>query len=110
MMAADGGVSSMKLYENIRELRLQNGWSQEELAKRAGYTDRSTIAKIESGDVDLRYSKILVFSKVFGVDPVVLMGLDDEIRAEVKSQISELSPEELRSALDYIRFVHSSGQ
>jgi len=36
----------------IKELRLQKGWSQEELAKRVGYTSpssRSTINKIELG-------------------------------------------------------------
>ena len=68
----------LKLYENIKKLRKENGWSQEELAKRTGYTDRSTIAKIESGKVDLSQSKIMEFAKVFGVDPGDLMGWEDE--------------------------------
>ena len=66
----------LKLYENIRELRKANRWSQEELAHRMGYTDRSSIAKIEAGVVDLSQSKILEFAKVFGIDPGDLMGLD----------------------------------
>jgi len=67
----------MKLYENIRDLRIKNGWSQDELAKRAGYSDRSMITRIEKGTVDLNHSKILMFADIFHVDPVQLMGLSD---------------------------------
>ena len=66
----------IKLYENIRELRIQNKWSQDELAHRMGYKDRSMIAKIESGAVDLAESKIMAFAKVLGVKPCDLMGWD----------------------------------
>ena len=66
----------IKLYENIKRLRKENGWSQDELAKRTGYTDRSSIAKIESGLVDLSESKIMEFARVFEVKPTVLMGWD----------------------------------
>lgn len=68
----------MKLYENIRNLRIMQGWSQDELAKRAGYSDRSMITRIEKGTVDLNHSKILLFAEIFHVDPVALMGLSDE--------------------------------
>lgn len=64
----------LELYKNIRELRKLNHWTQEELAARMNYTDRSTIAKIEAGKVDLSQSKILEFAKVFGVDAGDLMG------------------------------------
>ena len=66
----------LDLYENIRKYRKQNKWSQEELAKRAGYTDRSSIAKIEKGLFDLPQSKILLFAEIFGIDPGTLMGTD----------------------------------
>ena len=68
----------LKLYENIKTLRKENGWSQDELAKKMGYTDRSSIAKIESGKVDLSQSKIMEFARVFGVEPGDLMGWEDE--------------------------------
>lgn len=67
------GHTMLELYKNIRLLRKNNGWTQEELASRMGYTDRSMIAKIESGKVDLAQSKILEFAKVFGVTPGDLM-------------------------------------
>ena len=43
----------LKMYERIKELRKQNNWTQEELAQKVGYTDRSAIAKIEAGRIDL---------------------------------------------------------
>ena len=65
-----------KLYENIRNLRIKKGISQDELAALAGYKDRSSIAKIEAGKVDLAQSKILLFAKLLGVTPASLMGID----------------------------------
>lgn len=65
-----------KIYENIKNLRKKKGWSQTELAKRAGYTDRTSIAKIENGNVDLPQSRIAKFAEVFGVTESELMGLD----------------------------------
>ena len=75
----------LTLYKNIRELRKQNGWSQEELAKRMGYTDRSSIAKIESGKVDLSQSKIMDFARIFDVDAGILMGNDGIVLVEQES-------------------------
>ena len=68
----------MTMYQRIRDLRIQHGMSQQQLAKLTGYQDRSSIAKIESGFVDLPQSKILQFSKVLQVSPAYLMGLEDE--------------------------------
>lgn len=63
----------MNLYNNIRRLRKAHKMSQDDLAKRAGYTDRSSIAKIEKGLVDLNQSKIQIFADIFGVTPSELM-------------------------------------
>lgn len=75
----------LDLYKNIKKLRLQMQWSQDELAKRAGYTDRSSIAKIEKGQVDLPQSKILLFADIFRVTPGELMGNDgiDDILSSI---------------------------
>ncbi len=66
------------LYENIKRLRKEKKLSQEELAKRTGYTDRSSIAKIENGDVDLSQSKIMAFADALGVSPQYLMGYPEK--------------------------------
>lgn len=64
----------MTIYERIRQCRLNKGMTQSELAEIMGYTDRSTIAKIETGKVDLFISKVSEFAKVFNVSPMYLMG------------------------------------
>lgn len=64
----------LELYKNIRSIRKGKHMSQEELARLAGYTDRSSIAKIEKGDVDLPQSKIMLIASALGVDAGTLMG------------------------------------
>ena len=46
------------VYDRIRQLRIANGLTQDELALAVGYTDRSSVAKIELGKVDLPLSKV----------------------------------------------------
>lgn len=67
----------IKLYQNIKQLREQNGLSQDALAKLTGYTDRSSIAKIEKGQVDLQQSKIELFANALGTTSRDLMGWDE---------------------------------
>lgn len=66
------------LYKNIKKRRLELGMTQTELAEKTGYSDKSAIAKIEKGLVDLSQTKIMTFAKVLGVSPMELMGWDDE--------------------------------
>ena len=66
----------LQLYKNIKKLRLEQNLSQDDLAKKVGYTSRSTIAKIESGKVDLNESKIKAFADAFNTTPQNLMGWD----------------------------------
>lgn len=68
----------MKLYENIRAFRLAAKMTQEELAHKTGYTDRSSIARIEKGEIDLPQSKIVQFADALGTTPGHLMGWDAE--------------------------------
>lgn len=65
------------LYKNIKELREEKGLSQDELAKMTGYTNRSSITKIEKGEVDLPRSKILAFAQALGTSPGKLTGWED---------------------------------
>lgn len=66
----------LELYKNIKARREELGMSQDALAKKVGYTDRSSIAKIESGKVDLPQSKILEIAEALRISPGELMGLD----------------------------------
>ena len=73
-----------ELYSNIKMYRKEKNMTQDELARRMGYTDRSSIAKIENGTVDLPISKIVQLAEVFGVDPGELMGWVDVTEEEKK--------------------------
>jgi Predicted transcriptional regulator with C-terminal CBS domains len=66
----------MTIHEKIKECRLKLGLTQTELAERTGYTDRSSIAKIEAGKVDIPQSKIKLFAQVLRTTPAYLMGYD----------------------------------
>lgn len=79
----------LKLYSNIKKLREERGLSQEALAKLTGYSDRSSITKIEKGLVDLQQSKIELFAKALGTSVRELIGWDDEdtIRKGVQIKI-----------------------
>ncbi len=68
----------LKLYENIRIYRRQAKLTQDELAALSGYSDRSSIAKIEKGLVDLSQTKIKQFADIFGITPSTLMGWEGE--------------------------------
>lgn len=78
--------------ERIKEEREKMGLSQEELAKRIGYTNKSSIAKVEAGQVDLPQSKIMAFANALHVTPSYLMGWEDK-QKEASPVIGEdLSP------------------
>lgn len=70
----------MTLYDRIKDLRKKRKISQEELAKMTGYTDRSSIAKIEKGKVDLSETKIQLFATALNTTPAYLMGWKDETK------------------------------
>ena len=64
----------LKAFGNrIKEQRLSVNMTQDELAKRAGYSSRSSINKIELGLVDLPQSKLMAIAQALGVSPVYLM-------------------------------------
>ncbi len=68
----------LELYKRIKQLRSELGLSQNELAVKVGYKDRTSIAKIESGKIDLPQSKIIDFAEALNVTPAYLMGWEDK--------------------------------
>ena len=69
-----GDDSMLELYKNIKEKRKELGISQDELAKRVGYSGKSMISKIEKGEVDLSTTMIKKFSKALDTAPSELLG------------------------------------
>ena len=67
-----------KIGDKIKERRLELGYSQEELAKKLGYTSRSTINKIENGTNDIVQSKVVEFATALDTTVAYLMGWSEE--------------------------------
>lgn len=53
--------------KKIKEIRLRNKMSQQELANSLAYTSRSTINKIEKGINEMSYDKIMKLVELFGL-------------------------------------------
>ena len=64
--------------ERIRARRLQLRITQEELALKTGYTDRSTINKIEKSSRGLSQDKITIFARALNTSEAYLLGLVDD--------------------------------
>lgn len=84
----------MSLGQNIRLYREKIGMSQEELARKLGYKDRSTIAKIENNVNDITQSKIIAIAKVLQTTPASLMGWEDTPEGSKNKSESEFKSEE----------------
>lgn len=68
----------MEIGDRIKQRRMELGWSQRELARKMGYSDNSTLARIEQGKVDVYQNKIVQFSEVLGVSIAYLMGWEED--------------------------------
>ena len=78
--------------KNILYFRTKMGLTQEELAKKVGYTSKSTINKIEKGINDIPQSKIRQFAEVLGTTPSCLVGWSEEGNVDfipVEPELSE---------------------
>lgn len=108
----------MQLYDNIRARRIALGISQNELAERVGYSDKSAIAHIEKGHIDLPQSKIIAFAEALHTTPGELMGPvneDDMFRDYIFEKYGALMldidglPEDQKKEIEnFIKFKLSS--
>jgi len=67
--------------DKIKEFRNQKGWTQSELAERAGLSLR-TIQRIESGQSILKGHTLQVLSKVIGINPAEFFETDGSLISE----------------------------
>ena len=101
----------LPLYQNIKSRRTELKMSQDTLAELTGYKDRSSIAKIEKGEVDLAESKIREFAKALKVSPQELMGWDEPdepITIAAHFDGSEYTEEELEKIKEYAAFIKAN--
>jgi len=78
----------MGTYENIKRRRKELGYTQEDLANKLGYSDRSIIAKIEHGKVDLQLGRLEDIAKALEIEPYELLGLDVPDQADIDELVA----------------------
>lgn len=80
------------LYSNIKLRRAEIGMTQGELAKKVGYSDRSMIAKIEAGKIDIPQSKLIEIAEVLHISPKQLIGWEEvNPNADIIYKIEQLN-------------------
>ena len=97
--------------KNLKRLRLARGLSQDELSKRLGYTNRSSINKIELGKNDMPRSKIVQAANILGVSPLELFkesaaepdtAFKDNGITAIFEKLSPNGQEELKKFAEYL--------
>ena len=66
----------MGFNKNIKHLRMERGWTQEDLAIRLGYKSFTTVAKWESGIAEPHLKVIKQIAELFGVEVNDLVNSD----------------------------------
>ena len=90
----------MTIYDRIKQLREQQGLSQQVLAEKVGFKTASAINKIELGLRDINQTKIILFAKALNTTPAYLMGWETE--SDKKSDFINLPPPNITE--DYTTF------
>ena len=66
-----------ELYRNIKKRRKEIGMTQKELADKCGYTDHTTINKIEKGLVDITFKRLEQIADALDTTIIQLIMGDD---------------------------------
>ena len=93
----------------IKALREQKDISQATLAERVGYKDKTAIAKVEAGKVDLPQSKIVAFANALDTVPAYFF---NEFNVQPKTvaahlDTEDLTEDELEDVASYIEFIRN---
>lgn len=87
----------MSIGTNIRLRRMELGMTQQELASALGYTSRSTIAKIESGENDISYAKLQKVAEVLFTDVKRLIGESADQSGKAETDFISVSDSGIRN-------------
>lgn len=112
----------MDVGERIKARREQLNMTQDELAKKVGYTSRSSVAKVEANANGMVQSKLILFANALQTTPAYLLGWEEEtytkndaitdiilrLRSDnnfwaVVQNITTLTPEQLTAVETFLR-------
>lgn len=80
----------------IKDRRIELGWTLGELAVKVGYSDNSTLSRVENGKTDMPLKKLDKIAQVLDVTPAYLIGFTEED-----------IPDGLNKKL-YLNYIHDS--
>lgn len=91
----------------IKNLREEKKMSQSTLAELVGYKDKTAIAKVEAGKVDLPQSKIIAFVKALNTNTSYLFGDIEEQPFTIAAHFEGkgFSDDEMEEILQFAEFV-----
>lgn len=72
----------MKIGTRIKNRRLELDMTQDELAQRLGYSDKSSISRIENSS-KLTLNRVQLLADALNVSPSYLMGWEDEYNTDI---------------------------
>ena len=94
--------------QRIKKIRKDRGLTQQEFADSLGYAHKSTINKIESGQEDMSYQKILVLLKEYMLDAKDLFDDPEKEIGSINTSIEETKKPHHDSCIIYIHGLHGS--
>lgn len=93
----------------IKELRKQKGLTQLQLAEKLGYTDRSSIAKLETNKNEIGYDKIVELCRVLDTTPEYLgfevKASDYVYDIDISKTYKELNKQAKEMLLTYAKYL-----
>lgn len=82
----------MTISDRIKKKRLELELSQTELAKLAGYSDKTAISKLENAGDDITMKQVKRIAQALGVTSAYLMGWESERNQEFMGLFDDADP------------------
>ena len=99
----------MTVGNKIKELRLKKGWTQEELAKKCGYSGKSVISKAEASGDNIGAKKLARIAAALDVSPASFLTWEPKTDSTDKSTlihiIESANAETLHLLRTYAQFL-----
>ena len=93
----------MDVGKRLRQLRDQCGYSQNNLAERAGVS-QTHLRNVELGNADITISHLQLICDALAISLKDFFNVDDE-QEELSAAISRLSPKQKRILLDFLKTI-----
>ena len=94
--------------QKIRRIRKSLGMTQQEFADALGYAHKSTINKIESGQEDMSFQKLLTLVNKFSLDAQDLFEVPDEVWDQIDKATGQKRLPQHEDCLIYIHGLYGS--